>query len=556
MKHSLTLTQRLVGTLSLCIVALVVVGTIGVMTLAKSQDRFDYNNAITYPSIRTMSQLMGNIDQLRITVYQHWSADDEMKSRVDQRIAALDKVVDDSFAQYQAGANYDEQDVRMLGQAKVDDYAAQDKVLLANDLAALKAWREARDGFLLASRANDRQSLRGAAPPFDAAGDKIREALKAHMEMNFRLANDVAQANKAGYQTSRTVLFVLIGVAVILAAVLGVRMALTIRQSLFALKDAMRKVEHDLDLTARAPVLRGDEIGQTAQDFNALLARLQGNLATILQGAREVADVSGSVADASQRVTHSASSQNEASAAMAAAIEEMSVSISHVADRAGETREASRLAGERAAAGSASIAETIADIHAIADVVEDAAGSIREMEGYSAQVVSVVQIIKDIADQTNLLALNAAIEAARAGEQGRGFAVVADEVRKLAERTSQSTIEITGTIEKMRTHARVATEQMHSVETLVETGEKRADLADKAIRDIGEATRVASAQVSDISDAITEQGAASQAIASRVEQVAGMAEESSSTSRHTAELSGRLDQLAREQIWILASYTL
>ncbi|GGY29836.1 methyl-accepting chemotaxis protein [Paludibacterium paludis] len=556
MKHSLTLTQRLFGTLSLCIAALVVVGTIGILTLAKSQERFDYNSNVTYPSIRTMSQLIGSIDQLRIAVYRHWSADDDRKHEVEARIAELDKIVDEGFARYQAGSGYDEQDVRMLGKARVDEYAALDKTLYAADLAALKAWRDAREGFLVASRANDRPSLRVAAPAFEAAGEKLRTALASHMEMNFRLANAVSEANQANYLGSRNVLCGLVAVSALLAALFGWRMTGSIRQGLFALKDSIHRVEHDLDLTVRARVGRHDEIGQTARDFNLLLERMQANLRTILMGAREVARVAGHVSEASGRVSASAGNQNEASSAMAAAIEEMSVSISHVADRAAETRDAANLAGVKAEAGLSSIAETIDDIHGIAKVVEQAAASIREMEGYSERVVSVVQIIKDIADQTNLLALNAAIEAARAGEQGRGFAVVADEVRKLAERTSQSTVEITGTIAKMREHARLATGQMQNVEELVETGERRADHADRAIREIGAATRAAAGQVNEISEAISEQGAASQVIASRVEQVAGMAEEANGVSRHTTELSGRLDDLAREQIRILENYTL
>ncbi len=554
--RSISLTQRLLGTLILCIIALVAVGIIGVSKLSQSQARFDYNKQVTYPSIHTMNQLVDNVNVLRITTYRHWSAEGEQKAAVDKQIVDQDKMVDDAFTAYKKAAVYDEQDVRMLGKAKVDEYSGLDDKYYQDDMAALKAWRSAREAFLTASRSGDHAGIKAASPAFDSAGEALTKVLNQHTEMNFHLADDVASANQAIYQTSRNVMVSLIVVATLIASVLGWRLVASIQQSLNALKETMHQVENHQDLTVRATILRDDELGQTSRHFNQLLDRLQENLRAILNGADEVAGVAGSVADASGKVSASAANQSDASSAMAAAIEEMTVSISHVADRARETRDAARLAGEKSRVGSHAIAETIGDIHQIANVVEEAAGSIREMQSYSEQVVTVVQIIKDIADQTNLLALNAAIEAARAGEQGRGFAVVADEVRKLAERTAQSTIEITGTIEKMRRQAGEATELMRSVETLVGTGEERAGKADQAIREIAETTGVAAAQVSDISDAINEQGAASQTIAGRVENVAGMAEEVNHVSTETARLSGRLDELAREQIRILKSYTL
>jgi methyl-accepting chemotaxis protein len=188
--------------------------------------------------------------------------------------------------------------------------------------------------------------------------------------------------------------------------------------------------------------------------------------------------------------------------------------------------------------------------------VDSAAGSIRELDTYSAQVDTVVGVIKDIADQTNLLALNAAIEAARAGEMGRGFAVVADEVRKLAERTSSSTQEISSTINAMRDRSRQATEQMHAAEELVRNGVSRADHADGAIKQIGDATGNTVHMVSEISDAIKEQGKATNNIAVQVEQIAQMTEEASSAAQEAASSARHLDELARHQISTLQQYRL
>ncbi|MDE1716196.1 methyl-accepting chemotaxis protein, partial [Chromobacterium amazonense] len=167
-----------------------------------------------------------------------------------------------------------------------------------------------------------------------------------------------------------------------------------------------------------------------------------------------------------------------------------------------------------------------------------------------------VGVIKDIADQTNLLALNAAIEAARAGEMGRGFAVVADEVRKLAERTSLSTQEISSTITAMLDRSATATEHMNTAEELVRNGVERADNADKAITQIGQATNDTVHMVAEISGAIKEQGDATNNIAKGVEDIAQMTEESSAAAQEAANNAVRLDDLANQQIATLKQYRL
>ncbi|WP_133678050.1 methyl-accepting chemotaxis protein [Paludibacterium purpuratum] len=554
MKRHFSLTQQLTATSALSFFALLLVGIIGMFKLSESQERFDYSMQYVFPAIQQMSDLSNASDQLRIDVLLLPVAAQAARPELESKIAALDASMDKTLSQYVS--DYTDQDVKMIGQARVTFYSAQDPILLKQDVAALKAWRTERATFLKAVRANDQAGMQAAYPGFAKASDALTQALQTHLKMNYDLGNDVSNSNQANYLLARKLMLVLIVVSGVLSALFGIRMVRSMRTSLLALKDTMQHIKDSLNLTLRAPTIRHDEIGETSQNFNELLDRLQDNLRTILRGADGVAQLANSVTEASRKVSQSAGVQSEASSAMAAAIEQMTVSISHVADSARDTRDGAQLAGEKAKQGTESISATIGDIHNIAGVVEEAAESIRKLGEESTQVANVLQIIRDIADQTNLLALNAAIEAARAGEQGRGFAVVADEVRKLAERTAQSTLEIGATINKMRDYAQSATSHMANVENLVQTGEERADLADRSIREIHEATRIASQQVGEISQAIGEQGAASQSIATRVEQVAGMAVEASHASEETARLSGELDQLAREQIRILKSYSL
>jgi len=232
------------------------------------------------------------------------------------------------------------------------------------------------------------------------------------------------------------------------------------------------------------------------------------------------------------------------------------VSINHVGDRASETKARAAQAGALATEGESVVVSTVNDINSIAQSIKASAELIHQLETQSERITSVVQVIKDVADQTNLLALNAAIEAARAGEQGRGFAVVADEVRKLAERTGKSTQEITDTVSVMRQGAQAASSSMRNAVEQVNASVARASGAGETIHSIGEGSRAAEGMVSEIADAIHEQSTASTSVAQSVERIARMAEQSTQAATDSAETAQRLNVLAHEMQSITDQYKL
>ncbi|MBP7201976.1 MAG: MCP four helix bundle domain-containing protein [Propionivibrio sp.] len=206
--------------------------------------------------------------------------------------------------------------------------------------------------------------------------------------------------------------------------------------------------------------------------------------------------------------------------------------------------------------GESVVVKTVEDIDAIALSVSSSAELINRLETQSREIASVVNVIKEVADQTNLLALNAAIEAARAGEQGRGFAVVADEVRKLAERTGNSTREITDTIDVMREGAQAASTAMMNAVEQVTASVSRASGACDMIRKIGEGSREAVGMVSEITDAIHEQSASSTSVAQSVERIAQMAEQSAAAAQGGADTAQQLNTLAQKMRMITDQYKL
>lgn len=300
------------------------------------------------------------------------------------------------------------------------------------------------------------------------------------------------------------------------------------------------------DLSKSVPLAGCDEIGELLNQFAIMRNNLQEGAALIKQNTQRLERVAHELMESSRGAALASNEQSESAASMASAVEELSVSIDQVGEHAHEADAVSRASGEASREGGAVIHSTADEIGRIANAVNNSADTINALEGYTGEISAIVGVIEDIANQTNLLALNAAIEAARAGEQGRGFAVVADEVRKLAERTAQSTHQISGMIEKVQSGARQAVAQMEAGVKQVTAGVELAHKAGDSVSDIQSTTNRVVQAVADISMALKEQGVAAKEIAQSVERVAQMTETGSEASRKASLVAENVAQLANE----------
>ena len=353
----------------------------------------------------------------------------------------------------------------------------------------------------------------------------------------------------------------LILVSMLSAALLCAAIFLLVRQRLSALGvlagEVSRLGEGDLRVAiAPAAANSRNEADVLARALGMMVEKLRALLGEITQAGTRLGVAAGKLQDAAQGTMDSAGQQSQSASGIAASVEQLSVSISHVADSARDASAYSGEARQSAAQGREVVSETMHELERIAGDIHASAQQIESLGERSKQIAGVVGVIREIAEQTNLLALNAAIEAARAGEQGRGFAVVADEVRKLAERTAQSTGEIEQTIATIIDETALAVERMQTVRGEMNQGVGLARATGDALTKIdtqAERTRVT---VSTIAEGTQEQSAASQEIARLIERIAQAAEENAATAGGNASEAESLQRLADELQGMLARFRL
>jgi methyl-accepting chemotaxis protein len=297
----------------------------------------------------------------------------------------------------------------------------------------------------------------------------------------------------------------------------------------------------DLTTTVDCPA---DDQDSLLANIAAMQTRLRNMISSITGNAQQVASSADQLLRAAEQVAEQAHEQSNAADAMASSVHQMTSSIDLVKESASEAHGISQEAGSISEQGAAVIHSAASEMRKISDAVQSSSVIVEDLGKQSVQITSIVNTIKEIADQTNLLALNAAIEAARAGEQGRGFAVVADEVRKLAERTSQSTSEIAGMVDKIQSGTRSAVSSMQAGVTQVGNGVELADQAGDSINRIRDGAARVTVVVNGISDSIREQSAAGNKIADQLEGIARMSEESSVAVRRTADAARQLHTLS------------
>ena len=310
------------------------------------------------------------------------------------------------------------------------------------------------------------------------------------------------------------------------------------------LRSVIERMYMDGDLTRRAPDSGSDEVAATAQAFNKLMASFSTIIGKVFFNSVEVARASALLIDEANTVATGSNQQRDAALATASAMNQLTGNMHEVSQNATATAQIAESASGLSAEGMDIVRDASAEMERIAASVTQSSEVVYALGERSKAISGIVQTIREIADQTNLLALNAAIEAARAGEQGRGFAVVADEVRKLAERTSQATGEIGSMISAIQGETDSAIASIEAGTGQAKNGAALAQQAADSLDRINRGARETMEKVDAIAAAIDEQSRAGADIADHVRNIMSMAEANSDATGKALREAAQLEYLA------------
>lgn len=313
---------------------------------------------------------------------------------------------------------------------------------------------------------------------------------------------------------------------------------------------SVEQLKQDLHRMAEGDFAHPIKVPQGATEsliglLGTMQTTLKGIIGKVSHSSEELSSSADSIAQIAEQTAQFATDQQTSTQTMAAAIEQLVVSISHLSDNASHADELSKVSANTLQEGSGVIKETLDSIENISATVGDAASTISELNGHTQQISEIIAVIRGIADQTNLLALNAAIEAARAGEQGRGFAVVADEVRNLASRSAASTQQITGMISKIQSGTDASIRSMENTVNNVSRGVNLANQTGQAIASIQDHASNLTGLMGEISHTLREQSTAANEVVSTVGHITSLSEQSGDAARHVSQEAAKLKQLSR-----------
>lgn len=387
--------------------------------------------------------------------------------------------------------------------------------------------------------------------------EALEKSKEDFAELRQKSLDDFTSTTASSHSKLGDVVFMGIVIGIITIVVLSgsaIGIASSITNSIVGVAESLKSIsEGDGDLTKRITQNSTDEVGVLVKHFNAFGEKLESTIGEVINVIAPLSDVSDKLSEVTEKTTRISEGQSRSSVEVSDVLNQLADNINNVAQFAATAADGARDANSDAKQGQSVVDNTVTSINELATEVEKAGAVITQLEADTTNVGSILDVIKSIAEQTNLLALNAAIEAARAGEQGRGFAVVADEVRTLASRTQDSTAEIQKVIEKLQGAAQSAVAVMSSGEKKAVISVEQAGKAGVSLAAISDKVESITIMNNDIASATVEQQSASEAILNNVNEMSVSAAEAvegatmiASVNQSLNDLTSKLERVASQ----------
>ena len=362
---------------------------------------------------------------------------------------------------------------------------------------------------------------------------------------NIQSAQEMFRTDTVSFKHSFMAMIIIFAAALAIAITLGMFIARSVANPLHIIFETLQNLAAG-DLSVRSDIISKDEMGMLSKELDLMAEKLHETIASVVHNSHEVAAAANQLHATSEQMAIGAEQAATQTQTIATASEEMSATSSHIASNCHKAAANADLVTEAAVTSAQIVCDTISVMGQIAECVKQSASMVDALGSRSEEIGEIVGTIEDIADQTNLLALNAAIEAARAGEQGRGFAVVADEVRALAERTTKATKQIAITIKNIQCETRNAVIAMEEGVQEVEKGTADASRSGEALQSILEQINALNSQVNQIATAAEEQTATTGDISNNIQQITNVVQLTANGSQESAAAAAQLARLSEE----------